>query len=156
MPRYTMNISPTGTYPNAQSDQAGQVACLKPGDELSLAIANFGPNSTIATVKFFDSAPHKVQTQPFATWDGKSSAVNYSAGGTVTKLFSVERTSFGVNIKNSADAGSREQHVWFAVVITNTDKQEWVLDPEVINTGGGDSRAGFTSPQLGDADQTLA
>jgi hypothetical protein len=156
-----MTITPGDKFPYAKCDKPGQVACLRPGDELAISISGFEAGSTIGSIKFYEKASNEgdFNVMPFRIWNPASPAgVDHTAqNGKVTRLFTVRQDSPTTFVlTNNAAAGSDTQHVWFAVMAGNPGGSGgiWTLDPEVVNTGGGD-RAGFQSPAAGDGSQTL-
>jgi hypothetical protein len=160
MAQYTMTISPDGPDLGVKSDQTDKVACLQPGDELALKISGFPSGYDITWIKFYVSEDAEREKKHFATWQGvnddKPVTINHTAavGGTVTKLYSVVKKAGVVYLKNSAET-TAEHHVWYAVYIWNGRDGAYLLDPEIINTGDRDNRAGFADADSDDGEQTL-
>jgi len=164
MATYPMNISP-GVSPAATSDQAGKVCCLGNGDSLTVQINSaFVSPARITAVNFFVSSPNKASGTRFARFVtspnmNKAANITYPAGNppNATPLFNVSAPANPsvVTITDNEGTPPGDQHVWFAVEITDGNNSVWTLDPEVINTPGSDPRRGYSPPQAGDGTQTL-
>jgi hypothetical protein len=132
---------------------------------LAVTIADFPVSCRLNAIRFYVKEIDEELHMDFAGWVYSHGAkyIDYVKDGRTTNLYHVVWLSpTQVNITNIAGAEAAEQHAWFRVEIVDTVKNTttkkydyWDLDPEVINTGGGDTRNGFQSAQQGDGDQTL-
>jgi hypothetical protein len=158
MATYTMTLRP-GTYPEAVQDQADKVTCLKRGDVLAVTMADFNDACRMDAIKFYVTEAEEAADRQFGAWTYGFGPqyIAYAKDNKTTNLFHVVwQSKTQVYITNTADLNSAEQHAWFKVEVLDTgSKERWELDPEVINTGGGDTRAGFYAPTTGDTTQTL-
>jgi hypothetical protein len=158
MATFTMTVRPY-EYPDAKQDHPDEVACLSTNDVLAVTTADFVSDCRLDAIKFYVKEADETANKHFAAWTygfGPQHIVHVNNGKTTNLFYVVWQSNTQVNIKNTADVGAAEQHVWFKVEVLNTKTHErWVLDPEVINTGGGDNRLGFVTPGDGDGGQTL-
>jgi hypothetical protein len=168
-----MFVDKTNNYPDAKHSMgANKVALLAHGDTLAVKLRDFPDTCRINAIRFYLNKQHEEAHMDFAGWvitHGPKRIEHHdqrkTGKTTTTDLFHVYRKSDReVHIKRTAAEGADEHHAWFRVEIYDKAKNPdrgnkhdyWDLDPEVINTGGGDTRAsGIVDQQTGDGNQTL-
>lgn len=167
MAAYTLNVSP-GTGSDATSDQQGRAAVFGNQDTLTVQINSaFVAPAKVSAINFFTSTANKSSNSYFRRVDAStgnsaiSATITYPAGdpppqGALTLFnLSVPSNRQSAVLTNASANLTSNQHVWFAVEITDGNRKVWTLDPEVINTGGSDPRRGFVNPTQQDSTQTL-
>jgi hypothetical protein len=128
-----LTIIKTGTPGIATSDHAGQAAQLSYADSVQLELdpETFG-DATIDSVEFYGSA---VEQSPIATYlPAGDQAQDFVVGDASFRVWNSAANA--VCIMDNQPQPLTDRDAWYKVNIADAGRT-WVLDPELVNKGGG-------------------
>ncbi len=169
--QYTLTLKTTLQTGQATSDQAGKSLFLGNSDALVLKIgSDFKAPAKFTAIKFYENKNvYATGTIPFAiigaNWLKLNGATRLTypfptpappATSVAIAFLEVSDDLATLTVADDYGTPATDQHVWYIVELMDGNGKTWMLDPEIINTGGNDPRRGFATATDGDTSQTLS